>query len=270
MHKTFAILVCLLSLSIASDAKSNDKIVLVPDVQGRQASLRPTDKHQENTILVREAGNDFAISVGMIAPGTDTVRLLLNVTNASSKLHVFSPNEIVVILPNGHSYRPFSRVDVLALAHQIKSDPKGKKGSAIGTAPKEETASVPTCSMDREISGCSTTSETSMQAWYARRTALVAAIRNSLHHQKFKKYILDLEQNYLPPQQLAPGDALIGYVDVYVENAKMGPLTVRVPAGNTTWSAPAPGQLAVPKTTYDFRFHPQVVVDAGSGDDQLE
>jgi hypothetical protein len=86
-------------------------------------------------------------------------------------------------------------------------------------------------------------------------------IRSAVQRSKFKKYIEQVKKTYLVSQEIGPGDTVTGYVDLYLEDIHNGPFTVRVPAGGTTWFAPTPGQLAVQKTTYDFRFGPELIGD---------
>lgn len=221
-------------------------------------SLDASDKHRESKFSVREAGNAFDISAGMIAWSGDTASLALKVTNASGIARVFSPDEIVVILPNGHSYRPFGRVDVLAQAYEVKADPKGRRRHAAHSAPSQTNYDT-ACSVSGDTAACPTTPDLSTEAWSARRLALASMIRSVLQNRKSKKYIQQVKTSYLVSQEIPPGETVTGYVDLYLEDIHNGPFTVRVPAGNTTWFAPAAGQLAIPKTTYDFRFGPELV-----------
>ncbi len=258
MKKALAILVCLPLLALSSDARTKNQMVLVPHARANQERLDASDKNRESKFSVREAGNAFDISAGMIAWNGDTVGLALKVTNASGMARVFSPDEIVVILPNGHSYRPFSRVDVLAQAYEVKADPKGRRAPAAHPA-LSQTSYGTGCSVDGDSAACPTTPDLSTEGWFARRVALDSMIRSVLQNRKSKKYIQEVKKTYLVSQQIAPGDTVTGYVDLYLEDIHNGPFTVRVPAGNTTWFAPAPGQLAIPTTTYDFRFGPELV-----------
>ena len=262
MKKALAILVCLPLLALSSDAKTQNRIELVAHAQGRQESLSASDRKKdgESEFQVSEAGIAFAISAGMTAGDNATVSLALKVTNATSKARVFSPSEIVVILPNGHSYRPFSQVDVLAQAYEVKANPNRKGEPAEHTAPPGISAGAG-CSIIGDSASCPTTPDLSTEAWSARRLALGSMIRSAVQRSKFKKYIEQVKKTYLVSQEIGPGDTVSGYVDLYLEDIHNGPFTVRVPAGGTTWIAPAPGQLAVEKTTYDFRFGPEVVGD---------
>jgi len=259
MKKAFAILVCLPLLALSSDARTKNQIEIVAHAQGRQASLSSSDRKKdgESEFQVSEAGIAFAISAGMIAGDDSTVSLALKVTNATTKARVFSPSEIVVILPNGHSYRPFSQVDVLAQAYEVKANPKRRKPAAQ-TVPSQSSDGAG-CSVIGDSASCPTTPDLSTEAWSARRLALGSMIRSAMQRSKFKKYIEQVKKNYLVSQEIGPGGAVTGYVDLYLEDIHNGPFTVRVPAGGTTWFAPAPGQLAVQKTTYDFRFGPELV-----------
>ena len=261
MKKALAILVCLPLLALSSDAQTKNQIEIVAHVQGRQASLSSSDRKKkgESEFQVSEAGIAFAISAGMIAGDDSTVRLALKVINATNKARVFSPSEIVVILPNGHSYRPFSQVDVLAQAYEVKANPKHGKPAAH-TAPSQSSDGAG-CSVIGDSASCPTTPDLSTEAWSARRLALGSMIRSVVQRRQFKKYIEQVKKTYLVSQEIGPGDTVTGYVDLYLEDIHNGPFTVRVPAGGTTWVAPAPGQLAVQKTTYDFRFGPELIGD---------
>lgn len=260
MKKALAILVCLPLLALSSDARTKNQTVLVAHAQAKQESLHASDKDRESEFSVREAGNAFAISAGMIAWNGDTVGLALKVTNATGKARVFAPGEIVVILPNGHSYRPFSQVDVLAQAYEVKANPKGRRERAAPTA-LSQTNYGTSCSVDGDSAACPTTPDLSTEAWSARRLALASMIRSILQNRKSKKYIQQVKRSYLVSQEILPGETVTGYVDLYLEDIHNGPFTVRIPAGDTTWFAPAPGQLAIPKSTYDFRFGPELVSD---------
>lgn len=262
MKKALAILVCLPLLALSSDARTKNQIEIVAHARGRQVSLSASDRKKdgESEFQISEAGIGFAISVGMIAEDDATVSLALKVTNATNEVRVFSPNEIVVILPNGHSYRPFSQVDVLAQAYEEKANPNRRKEPAAHTAPSEISAGAG-CSVSGDSASCATTPDSSPEAWSARRLALGSMIRSAVQHIKFNKYIEQVKKTYLTSQEIAPGGTVTGYVDLYLEGIHNGPFTVRVPAGGTTWVAPAPGKLAVPKTTYDFRFGPELMGD---------
>lgn len=262
MKKALAILVCLPLLALSSDARTKNQIEIVAHARGRQVSLSASDRKKdgESEFQISEAGIGFAISAGMIAEDDATVSLALKVTNATNEVRVFSPNEIVVILPNGHSYRPFSQVDVLAQAYEEKANPNRRKEPAAHTAPSEISAGAG-CSVSGDSASCATTPDSSPEAWSARRLALGSMIRSAVQHIKFNKYIEQVKKTYLTSQEIAPGGTVTGYVDLYLEEIHNGPFTVRVPAGGTTWVAPAPGKLAVPKTTYDFRFGPELMGD---------
>lgn len=262
MKKALAILVCLPLLALSSDARTKNQIEIVAHARGRQVSLSASDRKKdgESEFQISEAGIGFAISVGMIAEDDATVSLALKVTNATNEVRVFSPNEIVVILPNGHSYRPFSQVDVLAQAYEEKANPNRRKEPAAHTAPSEISAGAG-CSVSGDSASCATTPDSSPEAWSARRLALGSMIRSAVQHIKFNKYIEQVKKTYLTSQEIAPGGTVTGYVDLYLEGIHNGPFTVRVPAGGTTWVAPAPGKLAVQKTTYDFRFGPELMGD---------
>lgn len=262
MKKALAILVCLPLLALSSDARTKNQIEIVAHAQGRQVRLSLSDRKKdgESEYQVSEAGIGFAISAGMIAEDDATVSLALKVINATSKARVFSPNEIVVILPNGHSYRPFSQVDVLAQAYEEKANPKRSKEPAAQAAPSEISAGTG-CSVIGDSASCPTTPDSSREAWSARRLALGSMIRGAVQRIKFNKYIEQVKKTYLLSQEIAPGGTATGYVDLYLEEIHNGPFTVRVPAGGTKWVAPSPGQLAVQKTTYDFRFGPELMGD---------
>ncbi len=91
MKKALAILVCLPLLALSSDARTKNQTVLVPHAQAKQESLDASDKDRESEFFVREAGNAFDISAGMIAWSGDTASLALKITNATGKARVFAP-----------------------------------------------------------------------------------------------------------------------------------------------------------------------------------
>jgi hypothetical protein len=194
-----------------------------------------------------------------------TVGLLLKITNASAKPLMFAPGEIVVILPNGHSYRPFSQTDVMQEAYAAEAMGSRSESAAEATtalsakrASISETEYASSCSARGDSAACSTTTEVSTERWRARRVALHDMTRTVLHGQKLKHYVRAVKEQYLVAQKLAPGATASGYVDIYVENVRQGPFTVRVPAGGTNWIAPAPGELAVPVSAYNFSFGPEI------------
>ena len=196
MKKALTILVCLPLLVLCSDAKTRDKTVLLPQVQANQTSVDPPERHGEIPLLIREAGNAFVISAGMIAGDADTVRLALEITNGSGQPRPFGPDEIVVLLPNGHSYRPFSQVDVLAQAYEAKANPKQRNEAAAHTAPSEISAGAG-CSVIGDNASCRTTPDSSTEAWSAKRLALGSMIRSAVERSKFKSYIEQVKKNYL-------------------------------------------------------------------------
>jgi hypothetical protein len=260
MKKALVILVSIPLLALSSDARRKNQIEIMAHAQGRQDRLSAPErkKNGESELQVLEAGIAFAIAVGMVAEDDTTVRLVLQVNNATTKAHVFSPSEIVVILPNGHSYRPFSQVDVLAQAYEVKANSRRGREPAAHTAPSEISDGAG-CTLISDHEKCSTTADSSADAWSARRLALGSMIGGAVQSIKFKKYIEQVKKTYLVSQEIGPGHTVTGYVDLYLEDVRNGPFTVRVPAGGTKWVAPAPGQLAVPKATYDFVFGPELI-----------
>jgi hypothetical protein len=262
MRKTFAILVCLPLLALPSDARRKNQVEIVAHAQGRQESLSSpgSKKDGESEYQISEAGIAFAIAAGMLAEDDSTVSLALKVTNATTQARTFSPSEIVVILANGHSYRPFNQVDVLARAYQENSNPERKEAAARPVPPENRGGAG--CSATADIASCTTTADSSSEAWSTSRRALGTMIRDTLERSRFKRYIEQVKKTYLVAKEIGSGDTVTGYVNLYLEDIHGGPFTVRVPAGGTTWIAPAAGELAIPKTTYDFRFGPELAGDA--------
>jgi hypothetical protein len=63
-----------------------------------------------------------------------------------------------------------------------------------------------------------------------------AAIRNAIAREHADKYIKQVKEKYLVSQQIQPGDMLVGYVDIYIEDVHSGPFTLRVPVGDKTYN----------------------------------
>jgi hypothetical protein len=257
MKKVFIIAVCISLLVPASVAKSRSDIVLLPHATGNHAGVQPSERDRERG-FTRQVGRPFDISAGMVGRDDHTAGLLLKITNTSSKPLVFAPAEIVVILPNGHSYRPFTQTDVMQEAYEAEADPKGRKPYPERPNGPEATHSN-SCSANGDSADCLTTADLSTEQWHGRRVALRAMTRAVLRDRKLKNYIRAVREEYLESRELNPGEAISGYVDVFVEHIRSGPFTVRVPAGDIKWVAPAPGKLAVPVRTYDLTFGPEVM-----------
>jgi hypothetical protein len=256
MKKVLVALACLPLMVISSGAKSKRDTVLVPHATSDQVLQAPEQDRERG--FARQVGRAFDISASMVARDDHTLGLLLKITNASSKRLVFAPDEIVVILPNGHSYRPFTQTDVLQEAYAVEADPKGAKPNRERIE-VSQTISGAGCSVDGDSASCPTTADLATEQWHARRVALRAMTRSATHDRKLKNYVRGVREQYLGSRELAPGAAVSGYVDVYVEDIRSGPFTVRLPAGDTRWVAPAPGKLAVPVRTYDLSFGPEVM-----------
>lgn len=67
---------------------------------------------------------------------------------------LFVPSQIVVILPNGNSYRPYNYVDVLAQANAMKEDRKADAYS--GYNPPPVTNYKTNCSLSSNTANCQT------------------------------------------------------------------------------------------------------------------
>ncbi|MGZ4824291.1 MAG: hypothetical protein ACXVZR_00195 [Terriglobales bacterium] len=262
MKKALVILVCLPLVVFSGVAKSKKPATLVASADPQ--ALLPSNKDQESGLLLRKVGSPFDICAGMRLRDSYTVGLLLKITNASAKPLVFAPSEIVVILPNGHSYRPFSQTDVLQEAYEVEAGARSESVAEETPTLSAKRASVSeagyasSCSVRGDSAACSTTADVSTERWRARRVALRYMTRAVLQDVKLKRYVRAVREQYLAAQKLAPGATASGYVDIYVENVRQGPFTVRVPAGGTNWIAPAPGELAVPVSAYNFSFGPEI------------
>ncbi len=244
-----------LLLTFAMAAKTKIDTVLVPS--SNQPNLPPLTKDRENGFLIRRAGRPFDVSAGMVPRDGQTVGILLKITNSSSKALVFNTAEIIVVLPNGHSYRPFTQTDAMQEAYDVDADPKARKPYTDKVAVSEASLTS-SCTLESDNVTCPTTADVSTERWRARRTALREMTRSVLEHNKAKNYVRSIREQYLVGGQLSPGETISGYVDVFVENVRGGPFVVRVPAGDTKWMAPAPGKLAVPVSTYDISFGPEI------------
>ncbi len=258
MKRTLATLLnvsFLIAVSFAVPPKTKIDAVLVPS--SNQPSLPPLSKDRENGYLIRRAGRPFDISAGMVPRDGQTAGVLLKITNSSSKPLVFNPAEIIVVLPNGHSYRPFTQTDTMQEAYDVDADPKARKPFADKVAISDASLTA-SCSLNSDNVTCPTTAEVSTERWRARRAALREMTRTVLEHTKAKNYVRAIREQYLVGSQVAPGETISGYVDVFVENVRGGPFIVRVPAGDTKWIAPAPGKLAAPIGTYDISFGPEI------------
>ncbi|HEY2118361.1 MAG TPA: hypothetical protein VGH37_04180 [Candidatus Acidoferrum sp.] len=155
---------------------------------------------------------------------------------------LFVPSTIVVILPNGHSYRPFNQADVLQQAYAMEN---ARTASAYsGYNPPPVTTYNTNCSLNGDTASCRTTADQSAQVGNAVGYALGATIKSAIARHKAEKYIKQVKEGYLVSQQIPLGATVIGHVDLYVEDVHSGPFTVRIPAGDKT---------------YDFVFGPEVI-----------
>jgi hypothetical protein len=244
-----------LLLTFAMAAKMKFDAVLVPS--SNQPSLPPLSRDRANGFLIRRAGRPFDVSAGMVPRNGETAELLLKITNESPKPLVFNPAEIIVVLPNGHSYRPFTQTDAMQEAYDVDADPKARKPFTDKVAVSEASLTA-SCTLDSDNVTCPTTADVSTERWRARRSALRGMTKTALEHNKAKNYVRAIREQYLAGAQLAPGETISGYVDLFVEDVHGGPFIVRVPAGDTKWIAPGPGKLAVPVSTYDISFGPEI------------
>jgi len=244
-----------LLVTFAMAAKAKFDTVLVPG--NNQPSLPPSSKDRENGYMIRRAGRSFDISAGMVPRDGQTAGVLLKITNTSPKPLVFNPAEIIVVLPNGHSYRPFTQTDTMQEAYDVEADPKARKPYNDKVAVSEASLTS-SCTLDSDNVTCPTTADVSTERWRARRTALHEMTRYVLARNKAKNYVKTIREQYLSGAQLKSGETISGYVDVFVEDVRGGPFIVRVPAGDTKWIAPAPGKLAAPISTYDISFGPEI------------
>lgn len=230
--------------------RNSTKIALRPHVQANQESMDIKGQHGKSDIVAREwDGSLYAeATLAYFEGDARTVYLFLAIKNQSADVppppsQLFIPSTILIVLPNGHSYRPFNQTDVIQAAQAIEN--RRVANTYSGYNPPPVTSSNTNCSLSGDTASCRTTADQSAQAAYAIGYALGAAITNAFAIQKAKKYIQQVKTDYLVSQQIPLGGTVIGYVEVYIEDIHSGPFTVRVPVGGDK--------------TYDFVFGPEEI-----------
>jgi hypothetical protein len=234
-------------------SKTDRKFALQPHPQPNQDSMDITGKHSDRDITVREWDGSMSVEamLGYSGDSERIVNLLLGIENRPNEVppppsQLFVPSTILVVLPNGHTYRPFNQADVIQQAVAMESGSLSNTYS--GYNPPPVTHYDTNCSLNADTATCRTTADQSAQAGYAVGFALGAAIRNAFAKQKAEKYIQEVKKQYLVSQQVPLGGTVIGYVNLYVEDIHSGPFTVRVPAGDKTYDFVfGPEDIEVPK-----------------------
>jgi hypothetical protein len=99
-----------------------------------------------------------------------TASVLLVLQNQSEKgnasaQQLFVPSTIVVLLPNGHSYRPYNQADILEAAEAIRN--RGSANTYSGYKPPPITTYNTDCSLNGSTATCRTTADQSEQIGYA-------------------------------------------------------------------------------------------------------
>src|SRR2546430_125328 len=198
-----------LPLEMPAKTKPDKKIVLQPHPQANQDSMDAAGKHADRDIVIREWDGSLYVEASLIYwEGDDrTVSLVLGIENLANEgppappkppQQLFVPSTIVVILPNGHSYRPFNKADVLQQAYAMENGNAANTYSAYNPPPV--TAYNTNCSLSGDAASCQTTADQSVQAGYAVGFALGAAIKNALAKHKAEKYIKQIKERYLVSQ----------------------------------------------------------------------
>lgn len=244
-------------LALLTSAEDKKKLLLKPHALENQQSYDFTGQHGNNDSLLFQRGKPTtahpvleitASAIAWDSPGTG-ISLALEITNPRTfpgtlvESVLFVPSQIVVILPNGNSYRPYNYVEVLEQANAMKEDKTVDAYSGYNPPPVNNYKTV--CSLSSNTANCLTTADQSQQAGYAVGFAIQAAIRNAIGNRTIKKYIQQIKTQYITSQQIEPGKTITGYVDLYVEDIREGPFVVRIPAGDKI---------------YDFTFGPELVV----------
>jgi hypothetical protein len=235
--------------------KTVKRTALQAHAQATQDSMDVTGKHGDHDVVVREWDGELDVEASLIYWEGDerTVSLVLAIEYPTNQdqaplarpkppQQLFAPSTILVLLPNGHSYRPFNQVDVLQAAYAAE---KGNLANTYsGYNPPPVTTYNTDCSLNGDTASCRTTADQSAQAGYAVGFALGAAIKNAFARHKAEKYIKQVKESYLVSTQIPLGAKVMGYVDLYVEDVHSGPFTVRIPVGDST---------------HDFIFGPEVI-----------
>jgi hypothetical protein len=132
LHILFSLaLVCYFPQVATAKGKSDKKTVFQPHAQGNQDTMDATGKHSDKDFVVREWDGSLYIEASLIYwEGDDrTVSLVLAIQNPAAggppatpkPQQLFVPSTIIVLLPNGHSYRPYNRADVLQQAYAMEN-----------------------------------------------------------------------------------------------------------------------------------------------------
>ena len=246
-------------LAIPAQAKTKQQIMLQVHAKRNQQGADMTQQHGAQDFLVQEWDGSLAMWVAVLTWDDHTITLSLNILNTAKEPKLFVPSEITVILPNGHSYRAYSRDDVLQAAQSTKKG--AAAGAYSGYSPPPVTTYDTNCSINGNTLQCRTTPDTSAQAGYAIGFALGVAIKSALVTHTFDKYIKQIKDEYLVSQQVPPGGTILGYVDLYLEDIHDGPFIITVPTGDenqlTGGQVSTTQQLPVPY--YQFDFGPELI-----------
>jgi hypothetical protein len=245
MRRVFLLIILFVSLLAAADDKK--KLLLKPHAHESQQSLDMTGQHSDKDVILWQweeptIHQTLAVSASLIvwdSPGNGA-SLVLEITNPPTKAGApheevtFVPSQIVVLLPNGNSYRPYHYHDVLEEAIATKENRVAQAYSGYNPPPVSN--SNTTCSLNSNTANCRTTPDQSTQAGYNFGFALGAAIRGAISGHRAEKYIQQVKEKYLKSQVISPGTTIQGYVDLYVEDVNEGPFTVMIPAGEKTYT----------------------------------
>ena len=208
--------------------KAVTKTALKPHPQPNQSSMDATGKHGDQDHTICEWDGSLYMEASLLSwEGNErTVSLALAIANTADQnpslsrnlpTQVFAPSTMVVILTNGHSYRPFKQLDVLQQAYAL-----AENGRLANTSSEPDSALSTTndldCSLTGDITTCRTTAEHSDQAGYIVGFALDGDIKNGFERHDAEKYIKQVKEAYLIPQQIPVGAHVVGYVDFYVED----------------------------------------------------
>ena len=231
-------------------SKTAKKTALKPHPQANQSSVDATGKHTGQDYTIREWDGSFYVEASLLSwEGNDrTVSLALAIANTTNQTpsepteQSFAPGTMVVILPNGHSYRPFNQGDVLQNA--LAAENGGLALTPSRFDPPLATIDGGDCSLSSDIATCRTNADQSLQAGYVVGFALGGEIENAFARRDARKYIKQVKEAYLVSRPIPPGAHAVGYVDFYIEDIHSGPFTVRIPAGSKT---------------YDFVFGPEEI-----------
>lgn len=197
-----ALAVVTLAVTTLTQAKPKKQVMLQAHAQTNQESIDLTGQHGKQDFLVRESDSSLEIWGGMVTNDEHTVHLTLEITNYGNVTKLFVPSQIVVVLPNGHSYRPYNRADILDQAYAAKNNAKAQAYS--GYNPPPVTQYTTDCSLTGNTAFCRTTPDVSAQAGYAVGFALGALIRTAIAEHSFNKYIKQVQEEYFVSQEISP------------------------------------------------------------------